>query len=97
MRQMDLFQRSAGKVIAVIDWSSSALLKGNVRFFQRADSENKVRPREWRAGAVKFRSLTLWEDGTCELQRFSTATIARRLGWSMVRKTVRKARMVQRG
>jgi len=93
---MGLFQRSARRVIAVIDWRSSALLKENMRFFQRADGEHKVWPREWREGLVKFRSLTLWEDGSCELQRFSTATVARRLGWSIVKMTARKVRMSQR-
>ena len=85
-----LFQRSARRVVAVIDWSSSALLKENARFFQTADNSGKVLPREWRDGSVKYRSLTLWEDGFCELQRFSTAAVARRLGWSIVRKTARR-------
>jgi len=84
-------------VIAVIDWSSAALLKENVQFFQAADTSGKVRPREWRDGSVKFRSLTLWEDGSCELQHFSTAAVARRLGWSIVKKTARKVRMSERG
>jgi hypothetical protein len=84
-------------VIAVIDWSSSALLKENVRFFEQAGYSDKIRPRDWRDGSVKYRSLTLWEDGSCELQRFSTAAVARRLGWSIVRKTARKVRMDQRG
>ena len=97
MRQVDLVQLSARRVIAVIDWNSAALLKENVRFFQRADGEHKVRPREWRDGSVKYRSLTLREDGSCELQRFSTAAVARRLGWSIVRKTARKVRIDQRG
>ena len=84
-------------MIAVIDWSSAALLKENVQFFQAADTTGKVRPREWRDGSVKFRSLTLWEDGSCELQHFSTAAAARRLGWSIVKVTARKVRMSQRG
>ena len=84
-------------MIAVIDWSSAALLKENVQFFQAADTSGKVRPREWRDGSVKFRSLTLWEDGSCELQHFSTAAVARRLGWSIVKKTARKVRMSERG
>ena len=72
------------RVIAIIDWGSSALLKENVRLFQRAIAAGTVRPREWRDGPVKYRSLTLFEDGSCELQRFSTAVVARRLGWSIV-------------
>ena len=92
-----LFQRSARRVVAVIDWSSSALLKENARFFEHAGHRESIRPRDWRDGSVKYRSLTLWEDGSCELQRFSTAAVARRLGWSIVRKTARKVRMDQRG
>jgi hypothetical protein len=78
------------RVIAVIDWSSASLLKENLRFFQAAEDSGQVRPREWRDGSAKFRSLTLWEDGSCELQRFSTTAVARRLGWSIVKKTARK-------
>jgi hypothetical protein len=92
-----LFQRPAGRVIAVIDWGASSLLKENVRFFQAADNSGKVSPRGWHDGSVKYRSLTLREDGSCELQRFSTAAVARRLGCSMVKKTARKARIGQRG
>jgi len=96
-RQPGLFQRPDRRVIAVIDWSSSAQLKENVRFFQCASAAGKVLPRGWHDGSVKYRSLTLREDGFCELQRFSTATVARRLGWSIVRKTARKVRQGQRG
>lgn len=84
-------------MIAVIDWSSAAVLKENVRFFQRAGDEGKVRPREWQAGSVKYRSLILWEDGSCELQRFSLAAVARRLSGGLVQRTARKVRMGQRG
>ena len=85
------------RVIAVVDWTSSAALKENVRFFQRARQKDLIRPRDWNAGSVKYRSLTLWEDGSCELQRLSTAAVARRLGWSIVRNTARKVRVGQRG
>jgi hypothetical protein len=84
-------------VIAIVDWGSSASLKENMRFFQRAAAEGRVRPREWRADAINYRSLTLWGDGTCELQRFSTTAVARRLGCSIVRTAARKVRMSQRG
>jgi len=84
-------------VIAVIDWRSSALLKENKRFFQRAGENGKAWPSEWREGSVNYRSLTLWEDGTCELQRLSTAAVARRLGWSVAKKSAWKVRKGQRG
>ena len=84
-------------MIAVIDWGASASLKQNVRFFQAAGDKGLVLPREWQDGSVTFRSLTLREDGSCELQQFSTAAVARRLGWSIVRKSARKVRIGQRG
>jgi len=87
----------SNRVIAVVDWTSSAALKENVRFFQRAREKDLVRPRDGNGGSVKYRSLTLWEDGTCELQRLSTAAVTRRLGWTIVRNTARKVRMDQRG
>jgi hypothetical protein len=84
-------------VIAVVDWASSATLKENVRFLQQARENDLVRPRDWHAGSVNYRSLTLWDDGSCELQRLSTVAVARRLGWSIVRSTSRKVRVGQRG
>lgn len=85
------------RVIAVIDWRLAALLKGNASFLARAAAAGRVRPREWHAGGAKYRSLTLREDGTCELQHFSTAAAARRLGGEIVQRAARKARMGQRG
>ena len=84
-------------MIAVIGWGSAALLKENARFFQRASDAGKIWPREWRSGSTHYRSLTLCADGSCELQRFSTAAVARRLGGSIVRATARKVRVGQRG
>ena len=84
------------RVIAVVDWDSSATLKENVRFFQHARENDLVRPRDWHASPVKYRSLTLWDDGSCELQRLSTGAVARRLGWSIVRSAARKVRVGQR-
>jgi hypothetical protein len=85
------------QVVAVIDWSSSALLKENVRLFQCAISAGKVLPREGHDSSVKYRSLTVWDDGIFELQRFSTTAVARRLGRSIEKNTARKVRIGQRG
>jgi hypothetical protein len=85
------------RVIAVIDWGAAAALKENVRLMQRAGADDKIRPRAWRDGSVKYRSLILREDGSCELQRFSTAAVTRRLSEEIVRSTARKVRMSQRG
>jgi hypothetical protein len=84
-------------LVAIVGWGAAALLKENVRFFQAAENSGQVRPREWHGGSTKFRSLVLREDGSCELQRFSPAATAKRLGWSIAKKTARKVRMGQRG
>jgi hypothetical protein len=84
-------------VIAVIDWRSAVQLKENQRFLERAGSAGRVRPREWRAGSAKYRSLTLLEDGSCDLQTFSTAATARRLGGVIVGSATRKTGMGKRG
>lgn len=84
-------------MIAVLDWRAASPLKENAGFFARAAAAGRVRPREWQAGAAKYRSLTLREDGTCELQQFTTAAVVRRLGGEIVQRTARKVRMSQRG
>jgi hypothetical protein len=84
-------------VIAVIDWRAASLLKDNARLFERAGISGRDRPRGGRSNSVKYRSLTLREDGSCELQRFSTAAVARRLGGVVVGRTARKAKDDQRG
>ena len=55
----------SGSVIAVIDWRAAAALKENVRFLERAQAAGLVRPRDWRAGAAGWRSLTIRGDGSC--------------------------------
>ena len=85
------------RVVAIFDWKAAAALKENVRFLSRVVAAGKMAPHDRGAGPANYRSLVLREDGSCELQRFSTAAVARRLGWSIVRKTARKVRMDQRG
>jgi len=79
-------------VIAVVDWRAALQLKENQRFLERARADGRIRPRESRPGSTAYRSLTLREDGTCELQKFSTAAVARRLGGVIARSAARKAR-----
>ena len=87
----------SSRVVAVIDWRSASLLKDNARFLERAGIAGKSRLRDGRSKLLKHRSLTLWEDGSCELQRFSTAAVVRRLGGVVVGRRARKARDEQRG
>jgi hypothetical protein len=83
--------------VAVLDWRAAVQLKENLRFIERARAEGRVRPREWRAGAAKFRSLTLREDGSCELQRFSPAAVSRRLGGVIARRAGARKGKDERG
>jgi len=85
------------RVIAVIDWRSAAALKENTRFLERAGLASRTRPRDPRAPGSRDRSLTIRDDGSCELQRWSVAAAARRLGGSVQGLVARKARNGQRG
>jgi hypothetical protein len=85
------------RVIAVLNWRPAVLLKDNQRFLERAGAEGRVRPRDWRAGSARHRSLTLREDGSCEVQKFSTAAAVRRLGGVIARAGTPGARVEKRG
>ena len=85
------------RVVAVIDWHSAALLKDNARFLERAGITGRIRLGSGRSGTRKHRSLILREDGSCEVQRFSTVAVARRLGGVIVGRAARKTRNGQRG
>jgi hypothetical protein len=87
----------SNRVVAVIDWRSAALLKDNARFLERAGIHGGIRLSSGRSGTKKHRSLILREDGSCELQRFSTAAVARRMGGMIVRRAARKTKGGQRG
>jgi len=84
-------------VIAVIDWRSAMALKDNVRFLERAGLTNKTRPKDKRPDGAKYRSLAIRDDGSCELQRWSVAAAARRLGGAVQPAAAHKAGVQQRG
>jgi hypothetical protein len=85
------------RVIAVIDWRSAMALKENARFLEGAGLTGKSRPRDQRLAGAKYRSLTIRDDGSCELQRWSVAAAARRLGGTIQREATHRARKRQRG
>jgi hypothetical protein len=68
------------RIVAILGWRTAALLKDNIGFLERAGLAGRVRPRDWRAGASKYRTLAVYEDGRCELLRPTAAAVARRLG-----------------
>lgn len=69
----------AERIVALIGWREAAALRENKNFLLRASEQGKIRPRDWRSGSLKARSLVLRADGACELNRFTVATLARRL------------------
>jgi hypothetical protein len=85
------------RVVAVIDWRAAARVKDSVRFLRQAGLAGRVGPKDWRAGAGKYRSLVLRDDGSCELQRFTAATVARRLGGTLAKRGAGKAKAGERG
>lgn len=72
------------KLVAIIDWRAASSLKNNAALRERG-------------GGIKQRSLILWNDGSVELQRFSTAAVARRLGAVAAQVTRKGAETGRRG
>jgi hypothetical protein len=85
------------RVVAVVDWRAAARSKDNVRFLRQAGQAGRVKPKDWRAGGGTYRSLVLRDDGSCELQRFTAATAARRLGGEFAPRGAAKAKAGERG
>jgi hypothetical protein len=70
--------RIGAQVVAVIDWRAAATLKDNTVLCRRAGLLEKSRSRR-RPSPQGPRALLVRADGSCELQRFTAATVARRL------------------
>lgn len=85
------------KIVAVLEWRAAALLRENRRFLEKAAQAGRVQPRDERPGTTRHRSLILRADGSCEMQRFTVRTVARRLRGMNELKMTRKARNSERG
>jgi hypothetical protein len=85
------------RLVAVIDWRAAARIKDNVRFLRQAGLAGRVEPKDGRSGTGGYRSLVLRDDGSCELQRFTAATVARRLGGAFAGRGAGKTKAGERG
>jgi hypothetical protein len=83
-------------VVAVVDWRAAAALKDNIAFLRRAGLLEEARPRR-HTPADGRRSLVVRADGSGDLQRFTPATVARRLFAAAGGNTTRKAGTGRRG
>ena len=70
----------SGRIVAILDWKKAAPLKENALFMERRTGKGEVRPRDWRTGSMRYRSLTVFRDGTCLLRKLSAAAVSRQLG-----------------
>jgi hypothetical protein len=80
----------SGRVVVVLDWSSGETQKQNARFLEERERAGTVALRDGKS--ARYRSLTVFEDGTCHLRRLSAAAVARRLGEVRMVRTRREAR-----
>jgi len=65
-------------VVALLNWRRGGALAENRRLLERAAAMGRVRPRGWRAGAARWRTLAVRADGTLEFGTFSVGAAARR-------------------
>ena len=66
-------------VIAILDYRASKGISDIRLFLEKADAERRIAPKSWKTGAEAFRSLTVYEDGSCVLDSLSMALKIRRL------------------
>jgi hypothetical protein len=66
------------KIVAILNYRSSRGILNVVSLLEKAGKKGKVRPRNWEQLLNRFRSLTVYEDGSCLLHTLSAASMIRR-------------------
>ena len=72
------------KLVAILNYRSSKGILNVADLLERAGRKEKVIPGDWRDSSGTFRSLAVYDDGSCLLQTLSAGSVIRRLertGW----------------
>ena len=67
-------------VVAILNYRSSRGILNVRELLEKADNRDRVRPKEWDKGMGDFRSLTIYDDGSCLLHSLSSGSMIRRIG-----------------
>ena len=69
----------AKKVVSILDYRASKGVAHTVKLLERAARDGKMIPPDWRKEPDEYRSLTVYDDGSCFLHHVTVASMARRL------------------
>ena len=71
--------KTTKKIVSIIDYRASLDISHVRRLLENAQEKQKVNPRNWKTENREFRSLTIYDDGSCHLQRLTVGSIVRKL------------------
>ena len=68
-----------GKLVAVLNYRTSKGILNVADLLARAGKKGKVIPGDWQNSSGEFRSLAVYDDGSCLLQTLSAGSMIRRI------------------
>ena len=67
------------RVVSIIDYRASKNILNVRRLLDEREREGKIFPRMWKEKIDRFKSLTIFFDGSCLLHSLTAASMARRM------------------
>jgi len=65
--------------VAVLDYRSSREINNIRTMLEKAGKKGKMTPEKWKRTADIYRSLTVYEDGSCKLHKVSSSSLIKRM------------------
>lgn len=78
------------RVVSIIDYRASKDILNVQRLLDEKEREGKIIPRRWKERIGKFKSLTVFTDGSCLLHSLTAASMARRMSKGSVLKDMKR-------
>ena len=66
------------KVVSILDYRASRTISNIRTMLDKASGKQKVDPSNWRIIEKRFKSLTVFDNGSCMLHTLSAVSMARR-------------------
>ncbi len=67
------------KIIAILNYRSSKGILNVGNLLEKAGRKGKIHPKDWERASGIFRSLTIYDDGSCLLHSLSAGSMIRRM------------------
>jgi len=66
-------------IVSILNYRPSRGILNIGNYLEKARKRGKVQPKNWENSLSDFRSLTIYDDGSCLLHSLSAASMIRRL------------------